>query len=107
MIFVFAGYAFFKSAWIMVILYFLDNIFYGCSMSINTFFHKYADQQDIAPSMAVGFTINHISAVILPVLGGLLWMIDYRIPFIAGAVLAIISLYFVQYITKELNKAKV
>ncbi|MFA6677254.1 MAG: MFS transporter [Bacteroidales bacterium] len=106
MIFVFLGYAFFKSAWIMVILYFLDNIFYGCSMSINTFFHKCADPKDIAPSMAVGFTINHISAVVLPVLGGLLWMVDYRIPFIAGALIAIISLYFVQKITKEINKAK-
>jgi hypothetical protein len=48
--------------------------------------------------MAVGFTINHIAAVFLPALGGLLWMIDYRIPFIGGAVMSLISLIAVQMI---------
>ena len=48
--------------------------------------------------MAVGFTINHIAAVVLPVLGGVLWMIDYRIPFIMGAGLSFISLAAVQKI---------
>jgi hypothetical protein len=49
--------------------------------------------------MAVGFTINHIAAVFLPAIGGLLWMVDYRIPFIAGAVLSIASLIAVQKIS--------
>jgi hypothetical protein len=48
--------------------------------------------------MAVGFTINHIAAVFLPALGGLLWMIDYRIPFIGGAVMSLVSLIAVQMI---------
>jgi hypothetical protein len=49
--------------------------------------------------MAVGFTINHIAAVFLPAIGGLLWMVDYRIPFIAGAVLSMASLIAVQQIS--------
>jgi len=57
-----------------------------------------ADPRDIAPSMAVGFTINHIAAVVLPALGGVLWMVDYRIPFVAGAAMAMISLIAVQQI---------
>ena len=57
-----------------------------------------ADPRDIAPSMAVGFTINHIAAVVLPVVGGALWMVDYRIPFIAGACLAMVALVAVQRI---------
>jgi hypothetical protein len=48
--------------------------------------------------MAVGFTINHIAAVFLPAIGGMLWMVDYRIPFFAGAVMSIISLLAVQRI---------
>ena len=52
--------------------------------------------------MAVGFTINHIAAVVLPVIGGMLWMVDYRIPFFAGAVLSLISLLFVQKIDAHL-----
>jgi MFS family permease len=50
--------------------------------------------------MAVGFTINHISAVVIPVIGGALWMLNWRIPFIAGAFIAVLSLFFVQKIGK-------
>ncbi|RMG98359.1 MAG: MFS transporter, partial [Candidatus Dadabacteria bacterium] len=40
--------------------------------------------------------INHIAAVVLPAVGGLLWMIDYRVPFLGGAALSAVSLLFVQ-----------
>jgi len=56
------------------------------------------DPADVAPTMAVGFTINHIAAVFLPALGGYFWIIDYRIPFIAGAAMALVSLTAVQLI---------
>jgi hypothetical protein len=51
--------------------------------------------------MAMGFTINHIAAVVLPAVGGFLWMVDYRIPFVGGAVLALISLLAVQRIRTD------
>jgi hypothetical protein len=56
------------------------------------------DPVDVAPTMAVGFTINHIAAVFLPAIGGYFWIVDYRIPFIGGAALALISLTAVQLI---------
>lgn len=95
---VFLGYAFAKSLVVVMVLYILDHIFFNFAMAIRTYFQKVADPQDIAPSMAVAFTINHIVAVILPIVGGALWMIDYRIPFIAGAVLSAVSLTAVQWI---------
>ncbi|MDH3568432.1 MAG: MFS transporter, partial [Desulfobacteraceae bacterium] len=79
-------------------LYILDHIFFNFAIAIRTYFQKVADPRDIAPSMAVGFTINHIAAVALPVVGGLLWIIDYRIPFVFGAILSMISLIAVQWI---------
>jgi hypothetical protein len=60
---------------------------------------------DIAPSMAMGFTINHVAAVVLPALGGLLWLVDYRIPFLAGAGMSFVSLMLVQCITGQLKAA--
>ena len=76
-----------------------------CGMAgARTFFQKIADPKDIAPSMAVGFTINHIAAVALPAIGGILWMIDYRIPFFAGAFFSLLSLILVQQITAQLKK---
>lgn len=59
---------------------------------------KIADPEDIAPSTSVGFAINHVTAVFIPVIGGMLWLYNYKIPFIAGAVLAALSLFFVQKI---------
>jgi hypothetical protein len=102
LIFVFLGYALVEERYLAALLYILDHIFYNFSIAIRTFFHKIADPKDIAPSMAVGFTINHIAAVILPVLGGLLWLIDYRIPFAAGAVLSLFSFISVQSIPAQL-----
>jgi hypothetical protein len=99
--FVFLGYALTDSKLLMAVLYILDHIFYNFAMAIRSFFQKIADPRDISPSMAVGFTINHIAAVIIPIAGGLLWMVDYRIPFVAGAVLSLVSLAFAQCIRTE------
>jgi hypothetical protein len=98
LIIVFMAYAFVDNRWVVAILYILDHIFFGFAMAISTYFQKVGDPRDISPSMAVGFTINHIAAVVLPTLGGLLWMVDYRIPFIAGAVMSAVSLAAVQLI---------
>ena len=98
LIFVFLAYAATGSKLIVALLYIFDHIFFNFAIAIRTYFQKVGDPRDIAPSMAVGFTINHIAAVFLPALGGLLWMIDYRIPFIGGAIMALVSLLAVQLI---------
>jgi hypothetical protein len=98
LLFIFLAYAAVQSKALLALLYILDHIFFNFSMAIRTYFQKVGDPRDIAPSMAVGFTINHIAAVVLPAIGGLLWMIDYRIPFMAGAVMSMVSLLAVQKI---------
>jgi hypothetical protein len=98
LIFIFVAYAVTGSKLIVAFLYILDHIFFNFSIAIRTYFQKVGDPKDIAPSMAVGFTINHIAAVFLPALGGLLWMLDYRIPFISGAIMSLVSLIAVQMI---------
>ena len=98
LIMIFIGYAFVESKIIIATLYVLDHIFFNFAMGIRTYFQKIGNPKDIAPSMAVGFTINHIAAVIIPALGGLMWIVDYRIPFIAGAIMSAVSLLFVQFI---------
>ncbi|WP_291329664.1 MFS transporter [Desulfovibrio sp. UCD-KL4C] len=103
LIFIFTAYAFTTSPLVGAMLYIMDNIVFGFSMGIRTFFQKIADKKDIAPSMAVGFTINHIAAVAIPILAGIAWMQDYRIVFISAAVLATFSLILVQFIDRELK----
>lgn len=96
LILIFLAYAFIEDRTTMIVLYVANNIFYNGAMAINTYFQKTGERQDIAPSMAVGFTINHISAVVIPVVGGALWMMNWRIPFIAGACISLLSLFFAQ-----------
>jgi len=98
LIFIFVGYAITDSKLVGAVLYILDHIFFNFAIAIRTYFQKIGDPRDIAPSMAVSFTINHIAAVFLPALGGIVWMIDYRIVFIAGAVMSLISLAATQLI---------
>lgn len=105
LIFIFMAYALVESKFLVALLYIADHIFFNFAMAIRTFFQKIGDPRDIAPSMAIGVTINHIGAVVFPVMGGLLWMIDYRIPFVVGAVLSLISLVAVQLITDQVKRA--
>jgi len=102
LIIIFISYAMVESKILVAFLYIADHIFFNFAIAIRTFFQKIADPGDIAPSMAVGFTINHIAAVVLPAIGGLLWMVDYRITFVSGAVLSFFSLILVQQIPKQL-----
>lgn len=102
LIFIFIAYGLVDSKLVAGVLYIADHIFFNFSIAIRTFFQKIADPRDIAPSMAVGFTINHIAAVFLPALGGLLWIIDYRMVFFGGALLSLLSFFLVQLITGQL-----
>ena len=98
LIFIFTAYAFVKSAYIVGVLYVLDHIFFNFSIAIRTYFQKIGRHKDIAPTMATSFTINHIAAVVIPVLGGVMWAADYRIVFFAGTAMSLVSLAAVQLI---------
>ena len=98
---IFILYVVIQTKFLLALLYIFDHMFFIFAMAIKTYFQKIAQPEDIAPSMAIGFTINHIAAVIIPVVGGLLWMVDYKIPFIAGAGMSLISLIAVQVIRKK------
>lgn len=100
-IIIFLVYAFTTSKFIAASMYILDNILFNFSVAIRTYFQKIADPKDISASMAVGFTINHIAAVFLPALGGYLWMINYRIPFIVGAGIGVVSLVAAQFMRSK------
>lgn len=102
---VFLGYAYLENPWIVGALYVADSIIFNFAIAVRTFFQKIADTPDIAPSMAVAQTINHISAVIIPAAGGWLWLtFGYRLPFQIGAVLTFISLAAVQLINREIRR---
>jgi predicted MFS family arabinose efflux permease len=98
MIVVFLTYAYTDSYIVAGIMYVLDFVIFNFSIAVNTYYQKIAAPEDIASGMAMGFTINHIAAVVVPFLGGVLWMFDYRIPFFIGVGMGVCSLVLTQMI---------
>jgi len=91
LILVFTAYAFVPNWWLAVGLYLLDHVFFAIAIAMKTYFQKIADPADIAPTAGVAFTINHIAAVFIPVLFGMIWMFSPSAVFLAGAAMALVS----------------
>ncbi|MFM9973048.1 MAG: MFS transporter [Beijerinckiaceae bacterium] len=79
LIVIFAGYALAANgtlgAWGAVAaaaLFVADGVFTTFYIAPKTYFQKIGDAEDMAPTAAVAFTINHIMAVIIPVVFGIL-----------------------------------
>ena len=88
---VFVAYALVESGAVAATLYVIDHLFFALAIAIKTYFQKIADPKDIASTAAVGFTINHIAAVIIPAVFGLVWLVSPAAVFLAGAGLAATS----------------
>jgi hypothetical protein len=89
---VFTAYAFVDSAACAGALYVADHLFFSLAIAIKTYFQKIADPADMASTAGVAFTINHIAAVFIPVLFGLVWLVSPMLVFLMGSVMALISL---------------
>ena len=91
LVIVFVSYAFVENLYIAFALYLVDHILFAMAIALKTYFQKIADPKDIASASAVSFTINHIAAVFLPVLLGLVWLYSHSLVFIIGGLIASIS----------------
>jgi len=92
LILVFSGYALTESGALAATLYVLDHLFFALAISLKTYFQKIAAAEDIASTAGVSFTINHIAAVVIPAVFGLIWLQSHALVFFLGAGMALISL---------------
>lgn len=89
----FLGYAFLKNVNLLYAIFIIDQMFLGFEVAITTHLDKICDREDISASLAMGGTVSHISAVLIPVLGGFLWdAVSPVATFMVGFGLCIISL---------------
>ncbi|UCH74617.1 MAG: MFS transporter [Rhodospirillales bacterium] len=89
---VFTLYAVVDDPWMAAGLYVVDHLFFALAIAMKTYFQKIADPADIAATAGVGYTINHISSVAIPVVFGLIWLASPAAVFLAGALMAMVSL---------------
>jgi hypothetical protein len=91
LVLVFVSYAFVENIYFAFFLYIVDHLLFSMAIALKTYFQKIADPKDIASANAVSFTINHIAAVFLPFVLGIVWLNSPSLVFIIGAIIAVIS----------------
>jgi len=79
---------------ILLVSFVVDNILFGFSIALESYFQKIAvGPEEITPNVSLGQTINHIAAVVVPVVGGLVWQtLGAQYTFLAGVVIALVGL---------------
>ncbi|MEM9716847.1 MAG: MFS transporter [Pseudomonadota bacterium] len=97
-------YIFDWGVWFAATLYVVDHLFFALALGIKTYFQKIADPEDIAPTAAVAFTINHIGAVFLPASLGYLWIVNPQGVFWFAAALAAMSFALSSLIPRHPDK---
>lgn len=88
----FICYGLVDNAYLAAGLYVIDHLFFALAIAIKTYFQKIADPKDIASTAGVSFSINHIAAVVIPALLGMVWIINSSWVFYVGAGFAACSL---------------
>ena len=99
---VFFGYAVVHHRPTLYVLYCIDNLIFFGGIALTTYLHKIAPQEDLKPTLSMGVTMNHVAAVAAPLVGGFAWRyFGYEVIFLAGSVLAVISLIVSQWVDPQ------
>ena len=106
LILVFVGYAVAANAWFAAGLYIIDHLFFAMAIALKTYFQKIAAPEDIASTAGVSFSINHIAAVIIPALFGIIWLTSPAMVFLVGAAMAAISFSFSLLIPEDPTRGR-
>ena len=93
----FAGYALVQRVVVLEVLWVVDSVLFSFGVGITTYLNRIVRAGEMTPSLAMGQTMNHVAAVVIPVAGGLLWHhFGYHAPFWCGVVAALASLIITQ-----------
>lgn len=99
---VFFGYATIDHRPTLYVLYCVDNLIFFGGIALTTYLHKVAPAEDLKPTLSMGVTMNHVAAVAAPLIGGFAWRaFGYEVIFMAGSILAVVSLIVSQWIDPD------
>ena len=95
LILIFSGYALITSLPILIGFYLIDNILFGSSIALKSYIRKISAEEDLTGCLSFGMTANHVTAVVVPVAGGVAWdLFGYEATFLAGAVIVLVDMLF-------------
>lgn len=97
------GYALVDQVGIAILCYVIYSFIFPLSaMGASVYLRKIAPARDVAPSLAMGLTMQHAAAVIVPIATGfVLNYVGYQIPFLVASAFAAVTIL----ITRKLDPA--
>ena len=89
----FVGYAFIKSKYALYAIYVIDSAFFVFAIALKTYVNRIAPKNEHTATLSMGVAVNHVAAVIMPLVGGLLWrLVGPEWTFLVGAFAALVSI---------------
>jgi predicted MFS family arabinose efflux permease len=102
LVFIFFGYAYVDYLPILIAFYLIDNILFGSSIALKSYISKISTREDLTGCLSFGMTANHITAIVIPIAGGVMWeLFGFQTTFIAGAIIVFIDMLFAFRVPKK------
>lgn len=99
---VFCGYVFVRDIRVLSVLLVIDNTFFLLAMALTTYVRRIAPVEEHTATLSMGVAMNHVAAVMMPLLGGwLAWRLGYKATFAAGIIAAVLSIFVAAMIPKR------
>lgn len=84
---------------LLFLLFISDSLLSGFDLAVNSYFRKIAPPTEVTANMSMSQTINHISALFVPAIGGVIWeRFGAASTFLFGVVVALACLALTQWI---------
>jgi MFS family permease len=88
----FIGYAVIQNKFVLYAVYIVNGAFAVFSMALTTYVNRIAPPREHTPTLSMGVAMDHVAAVLMPLVGGLLWKFaGYQWTFFLGAGAAAMS----------------
>ncbi|MBN2448854.1 MAG: MFS transporter [Lentisphaeria bacterium] len=89
----FVGYATARHVLVLYGLFVVDSAFFVFAMALDTYVNRLAPSHERTPTLSMGVAMNHLAAVTMPLVGGILWhSLGYEWAFLLGAAAAALSI---------------
>ena len=89
----FLGYAFIRSKYILYGVFLLDSSFFVFAMALTTYIGRLAPANEKTMTLSMGVAMNHVAAVTMPLVGGIVWKyLGFKWTFLIGSAAAAASI---------------
>ena len=105
---VFLGFALVPNVYFLFAMYLGYRLMDVARMGLNTYVKKISAAEDLSSNLAMGVTMSHAAAIVVPIAGGVLWQtLGYQVSFIFGGLFVLFSVVFAQWIRPHATLASV